>query len=223
MCEPLLRRSSAVHNRANRRSPSLPWRTAHERLRLTTSWDANGVSFRLTQRDVRQVAPISGAAARELLDSGAVSHLFVGEFEAPALLESEDQIAVYLVDVAKEDVSDLGFADDGYAARSDPATYQEMVYGNCTDGELCLEGFSEPLPCSALKACRGGRVVLLPRIDLYPEPGVYPFEWCRRQFPVRPAFAMTINKAQGQTLTRVGVYLERPCFSHLTNTSARSC
>ena len=35
------------------------------------------------------------------------------------------------------------------------------------------------------------------------------------QFPVRVAFAMTVNKAQGQTLTRVGVYLERPCyFSH---------
>ena len=25
---------------------------------------------------------------------------------------------------------------------------------------------------------------------------------------------MTVNKAQGQTLTCVGVYLERPCFSH---------
>ena len=30
----------------------------------------------------------------------------------------------------------------------------------------------------------------------------------------RVAFAMTVNKAQGQTLTCVGVYLERPCFSH---------
>ena len=25
---------------------------------------------------------------------------------------------------------------------------------------------------------------------------------------------MSINKAQGQTLHRVGIYLERPCFSH---------
>ena len=36
----------------------------------------------------------------------------------------------------------------------------------------------------------------------------------RRQFPVRIAFAMTINKAQGQTLDRVGVYLPDPCFAH---------
>ena len=33
------------------------------------------------------------------------------------------------------------------------------------------------------------------------------------KFPVRIAFAMTINKAQGQTLSRVGVFLERQCFS----------
>ena len=40
-----------------------------------------------------RASPISAATlphAHELLDSGAVSHLFVGEFEAPALLESED-------------------------------------------------------------------------------------------------------------------------------------
>ena len=30
---------------------------------------------------------------------------------------------------------------------------------------------------------------------------------------VRPAFAMTVNKAQGQTLQRVGVYLPDPCFT----------
>ena len=59
-----------------------------------------------------------------------------------------------------------------------------------------------------------GRVVLLPRIDLYPKDGVYPFKWCRRQFPVRAAFAMTVNKSQGQTLRRVGVYLSVECFSH---------
>jgi len=41
-----------------------------------------------------------------------------------------------------------------------------------------------------------------------------PFTLRRRQFPVRPAFAMTINKAQGQTMQRVGVLLDEPVFSH---------
>ena len=42
----------------------------------------------------------------------------------------------------------------------------------------------------------------------------FPFEWWRRRFPVKVAFAMTINKSQGQTLQDVGVWLNDPCFSH---------
>eukprot|EP00955_Chlamydomonas_euryale_P091655 364639-Chlamydomonas_euryale.AAC.33 len=34
------------------------------------------------------------------------------------------------------------------------------------------------------------------------------------QFPVWPAFAMTINKSQGRTFLKVGVYLPVPCFWH---------
>jgi len=42
----------------------------------------------------------------------------------------------------------------------------------------------------------------------------WPFVLHRRQFPVRMAFAMTINKSQGQTLNNVGVYLPFPVFYH---------
>ena len=41
-----------------------------------------------------------------------------------------------------------------------------------------------------------------------------PFEFKRRQFPVHPAFAMTINKAQEQTVKFVGIYLPSPVFTH---------
>ena len=57
-----------------------------------------------------------------------------------------------------------------------------------------------------------GNVVYLPQITLYPEENVFPFRWCRRQFPVRPAFAMTINKSQGQTFAVIGIIGE--CFAH---------
>ena len=40
------------------------------------------------------------------------------------------------------------------------------------------------------------------------------FEWERLQFPVKLAFGMTINKSQGQTLEKVAVWLNDPCFSH---------
>ena len=36
----------------------------------------------------------------------------------------------------------------------------------------------------------------------------------RKQFPIKPAFAMTSNKAQGQTLSKVGIYLGKDFFSH---------
>ena len=36
----------------------------------------------------------------------------------------------------------------------------------------------------------------------------------RKQFPIRLSFAMTINKAQGQTIPNVGIYLPEPVFSH---------
>ncbi len=41
-----------------------------------------------------------------------------------------------------------------------------------------------------------------------------PFEMQRRQFPVRPAFIMSINKGQRQTLAKAGVYLPKPVFTH---------
>ncbi|KAF2351327.1 P-loop containing nucleoside triphosphate hydrolase, partial [Trinorchestia longiramus] len=41
-----------------------------------------------------------------------------------------------------------------------------------------------------------------------------PFILKRRQFPLLPAFVMTINKSHGQTFNKVGVYLNEPMFSH---------
>ena len=59
-----------------------------------------------------------------------------------------------------------------------------------------------------------GERVFIPRIDLAPSDTGLPFTLRRRQFPVNLAFAMTINKAQGQTFERIGLYLPSPAFSH---------
>ena len=60
-----------------------------------------------------------------------------------------------------------------------------------------------------------GKRVFLPRIPLSPsDDDMFPFKLRRKQFPVRLCFAMTINKAQGQTIPNVGVYLPEPVFSH---------
>ncbi|KAG5542824.1 hypothetical protein RHGRI_015805 [Rhododendron griersonianum] len=60
-----------------------------------------------------------------------------------------------------------------------------------------------------------GDIVFIPRISLQPtDVKLYPVQFTRRQFPLRLCFAMTINKAQGQTLDTVGINLQQPVFSH---------
>lgn len=57
-----------------------------------------------------------------------------------------------------------------------------------------------------------GKDVFIPRIPIIPSD--LPIQFKRIQFPVRLSFAMSINKAQGQSLKVVGLDLQSPCFSH---------
>nr|XP_047141323.1 uncharacterized protein LOC100209718 [Hydra vulgaris] len=75
------------------------------------------------------------------------------------------------------------------------------LHNNYIDGEV-LTGVS------------AGNRVFVPRVQLAPSDANLPFTLKRRQFPVRLAYSMTINKSQGQTFEKVGVYLKKPCFSH---------
>ncbi|KAJ8481437.1 hypothetical protein ONZ45_g15318 [Pleurotus djamor] len=61
-----------------------------------------------------------------------------------------------------------------------------------------------------------GEVTFIPRITLTPsgKDAEFAFTLRRRQFPVRLAFALTINKAQGQSVRYVGLDLRVPVFSH---------
>lgn len=71
------------------------------------------------------------------------------------------------------------------------------------------------IECEILLGDFMGKRVILPRIPLdTTEDGSAPPKFRRRQFPIKPAFAMTINKTQGQTLNVVGLYLLQPVFGH---------
>ncbi|KAL4591485.1 hypothetical protein LXL04_004453 [Taraxacum kok-saghyz] len=58
------------------------------------------------------------------------------------------------------------------------------------------------------------KIIFLPKIPLSPsDDDMFPFKLKRKQFPVH-FFVMTINKAQGQTIPNIGVYLPDPVFSY---------
>ncbi|XP_022872027.1 uncharacterized protein LOC111391107 [Olea europaea var. sylvestris] len=60
-----------------------------------------------------------------------------------------------------------------------------------------------------------GKYVFLLRIPFVPlKSDQTSISFKRHQFPIRPCFAMMINKAQGQTLDFVGLYLPELVFSH---------
>ncbi|XP_058190922.1 uncharacterized protein LOC131308122 isoform X2 [Rhododendron vialii] len=57
-------------------------------------------------------------------------------------------------------------------------------------------------------------LAFIPRITLIPSSSEFPFRTTRRQFPIRLAYALTINKSQGQSVKFVGVDLRTAVFSH---------
>ena len=75
--------------------------------------------------------------------------------------------------------------------------------------------FRHYLEARVVNGSRVGTIVLLPRINLTPPDNKSTsIRFVRRQFPIRLAFCMTINKAQGQTFKRVGLFLPDHVFAH---------
>jgi ATP-dependent DNA helicase PIF1 len=70
------------------------------------------------------------------------------------------------------------------------------------------------IDCLILTGPARGNTISLPRIMLTDNRSPDTVILRRRQFPITLAYAMTIDKSQGQSLQRVGVALESPCFAH---------
>ena len=89
--------------------------------------------------------------------------------------------------------------------------------GLCNGSRLILTDIRQHvLKCKIITgdARFAGQIVLIPRITIEPSAETLAIPLQRRQFPVHVAFAMTINKSQGQGVKNVGLDLRTPVFSH---------
>ena len=87
--------------------------------------------------------------------------------------------------------------------------------GHCNGTRYIVDQLNEHI-IDATDAC-GPHVekrLFIPRIPLWPSDNTLPFQMTRKKFPVRPSFAIIANKAQGQTLKKIGIYLNQEFFSH---------
>ena len=89
------------------------------------------------------------------------------------------------------------------------------VNGPCNGTRYVIEHLYDHIIYATI-ACgpHAGKRIFIPRITKIPSDNIFPFHMKRKQFPVRPAFAITSNKAQCQTLSHVSIYLKQGFFSH---------
>jgi ATP-dependent DNA helicase PIF1 len=91
-----------------------------------------------------------------------------------------------------------------------------LANGLCNGTRLLITDYeAHALKCTILTGELKGTSINLPKIELRHDGNEdCPIPFTRYQFPVLPAFCMTINKIQGQSLERVTVLLPQPVFSH---------
>ena len=91
----------------------------------------------------------------------------------------------------------------------------DTVHGHCNGSRYILQQIRpHVLLAQLVSGIHAGAQLLIPRISISPSDNIFPFTLTRKQFPVRPCFAMTVNKSQGQSLSQVGVYSVKDFFSH---------
>ena len=89
------------------------------------------------------------------------------------------------------------------------------IEGFCNGTKLICRKFHDRIIEAVIEiGVNAGKIVYITRMPLTPSDKDLPFDMKRIQFPIRPAFAITISKSQGQTLDFVGLWLNEPLFTH---------
>jgi len=98
-----------------------------------------------------------------------------------------------------------------------------MIMRNCNPPAICngvlAELISHTRYLCKMRLLTGpgqSRIVFLPRCSFrisFEQSGL-PFNFSRRQFPLTPAYCVTVHKSQGQTLSKIGIVVETDAFAH---------
>ncbi|GFS08747.1 hypothetical protein ElyMa_003021100 [Elysia marginata] len=86
----------------------------------------------------------------------------------------------------------------------------DPVNGHCNGTRYVIDNLHDHITDATI-ACGplAGKRISIPRIPIIPSDKIFPFRMKRKQFPVRPALAITASKAQGQRLEQIGIHLSK--------------
>jgi hypothetical protein len=91
----------------------------------------------------------------------------------------------------------------------------DIKKGKCNGTRLIVRRLHDHfIDAEILTGTHKGDNVFIPRIKLAPSDVSLPFTLERTQFPIRLSYCMTINKSQGQTFEKLGIFLPSPVFTH---------